>query len=298
MSFCINSSHQVLGVLSKSSQVTLYNLSGLQRVWNRQIPKSPAPGPPTSIQFCENNILIGRANNTIFDVVQITTDIAVLQSISFNAPPPSPTQRHFCQAMYDPHRTILWICASARGSIFGFKYGLKGVTPAKASEMPPVFSNMAEIPFEPVLSIVQSQQITEDYAEFLFATTSGIDLAQISRTTCDALLAGPSIEPAQSASATPQTQKQKNAGQTDTHVAVVNETPSKAASTQVAASFIDEKRVDGHRELPKTHMVNGQGGEQDAPESAEAARSSDELAKALRRVCDQASSQITLTVLQ
>jgi len=164
----------------------------LNRVWHRQIP-SPAPKkPPSSVQFCESNILVGRANNTRFDLVQITSEIVVLSRIDFAALSPSPPNLHFAQAKYDSTRNILWVAPFSRGSLYGFRYALKGQSPVKgdaSGNVPTIvaFDKVAEFPLEPVLSFVVADRPLQQDAEIFFATPNGFKQAGIAKAVCDEL---------------------------------------------------------------------------------------------------------------
>ncbi|KAK4683432.1 hypothetical protein P7C73_g6833, partial [Tremellales sp. Uapishka_1] len=88
--FALNHSSQAVGLLSASSHFTLYSVATLARVWHRVLPTAFPSLTNSSVTFCESNILVGKANDTAFDLVQITLEMAVLSSIRLNAPAPSP----------------------------------------------------------------------------------------------------------------------------------------------------------------------------------------------------------------
>jgi hypothetical protein len=200
MSFCVNSSHQAIALLSGTNMLSLYNVATLNRVWHRQLPTASPSYPPSSIQFCEANILVGRGDNTIFELVQITVDLAVLSSIKLTFPPPSPAQVNFTQAVYDTQKSVLWVCVPARGSLYGFKYALKGKPPMQVSkgEKAVAFSRMAEYPLETVLSLVLGPKpghATD--VEMFFGTPNGFSLAVVSGEAVEALnkpLEAPTVE--------------------------------------------------------------------------------------------------------
>ncbi|WVQ94883.1 hypothetical protein IAU59_001968 [Kwoniella sp. CBS 9459] len=196
--FCLNHSHQAMAVLSSGGHVTLYNVANLNRVWHRPLPTASPTTPPSSIQFCESNLLVGKANNTHFDLIQITVDIAVLSTIKFNSPAPAPEELHYCQAVYDSAKSILFIAPFSRGSVYAFRYALKGQQPIKDVSKPDgpkvvAFDRVAEYPLEPVLSLVSASRGAEEDAELFFATPNGFSQVTIPKSTCDALVtSGPS----------------------------------------------------------------------------------------------------------
>ena len=253
----MNHTHQAIALLSIKSDLTLYNVSSLARVWNRPLPPSATPqsgpaSPPTSVQFCESNVLIGRANNTLFDLVQITVEVAVLSSIYFTAPQPCPPNLHFGQAGYDSTRNILWIAPFARGSVYGFRYALKGAQPVKISEQGSgvvAFDKMAEYPIEPVLSLVLGQSPISQDAELFFATRGGFSQAHITKAACEVLNtpltssdASKSVESARSATNEPVKKTARATGP-----AATPSKPSKNASPSVTKTELVSEGEDGFK---------------------------------------------------
>jgi hypothetical protein len=114
--------------------LSLYNVATLNRVWHRQVPSSAPSAAPSSVHFCEASILVGRANNTHFDLVQITVDLAVLSTITFTSPSTLPQTLNFAHAVYDPQRSVLFVALYPRGSVYAFKYALKGKPPVQISK--------------------------------------------------------------------------------------------------------------------------------------------------------------------
>lgn len=197
--FCLNATHQALGLLSSSGYFVLYSVVNLNRVWHRQLPTAAPQLPVSSVSFAEANILVGRGMNAHFDLVQITVELAVLTTISFNAPPPNSSAYNFASVQYDSDRQTLFIAPFARGSMYAFHYALKTRPPIRGVSESAVapFDSMAEFPLEPVLTFVVGG--TDD-VEFLFSTPNGINQATIER---------PSLAPA-SAPAAQTAQPAKN----------------------------------------------------------------------------------------
>ncbi|WWC72202.1 uncharacterized protein I206_106162 [Kwoniella pini CBS 10737] len=182
--FCLNQTHQVIGLLSSTSCCTLYNLSNLNRVWHRPLPSASVESEPSSIQFCESNILVGRAKNTHFDLIQITIDLAILSSIKFMAPPPCPEELHYSHAVYDSNKSTFYIAPFARGSLYAFRYALKGQSPIKDVSKPDgpkvvAFDKVAEYPLEPITSLVLANRGVDEDSEILYATPQGFSQATI-----------------------------------------------------------------------------------------------------------------------
>lgn len=179
--FCLNATHQALGLLSASGYFCLYSVVNLNRVWHRQLPTAAPQLPVSSVSFCEANILVGRGSNSHFDLVQITVELAVLTTISFDAPPPNSSALNFASAQYDHNRQTLFIAPFSRGSMFAFHYALKNRPPIRgvSESVVPPFDYMAEFPLEPLLTFVVGGS---DEAEFIFSTPNGINQAAIELT--------------------------------------------------------------------------------------------------------------------
>ncbi|WWD19814.1 hypothetical protein CI109_104278 [Kwoniella shandongensis] len=205
--FCLNHTHQAIGILSSTSQFTLYNVANLNRVWHRPLPTLSPEVSATSVQFCESNILVGRGNDTLFELVQITVDMAVLSTIKFTSPSPSPENLHYAHAVYDSAKSTLWIAPFARSSLFAFKYGLKGQQPIKdvssvEGQKVVAFEKVAEFPLDPVLSLAISKKEAQEDAEIFYATPSGFSQATVSKAALEAQ-PSPFAEVAKSATPAP-----------------------------------------------------------------------------------------------
>jgi hypothetical protein len=201
--FCLNRAHGALGVISTDSHLTLYSVVSQTPVWGRALPTEASSSPPTSVAFCETQILVGRENNTLLELVQITTEVAVLSSIRFTTPAPFPL--HFTQPVYDPERTVLWVTNFARGSLYGFHFALRGKAPVTGlsgsnSARIIAFDRMVELPLEPTLSFVVCEgrpdiPIDESLLHLYYSTPSGVGDAYVETQVLAGLLDGEGVEP-------------------------------------------------------------------------------------------------------
>jgi hypothetical protein len=178
--FCLNATHQAIALISSSGYFCLYSVASLNKVWHRQLPSSNTAAPLSSVRFCEAHIVVGRANDTMFDLVQITYELAVISTIKFTAPA---SQLSFGNAVYDSEHETLFISQFARGSVYAFRYKLKGAQPLRGITGPdatPIlaFDAMAEFPIEPIVSSVLSPG-AHRIPDLVFATPTGINRAQI-----------------------------------------------------------------------------------------------------------------------
>ena len=267
-------------------------MSNLARVWNRKLPTAHESKAPSSVQFSENNIVVGRDNNVILELVQITVDLSVLATITFIAPSPLPPGSHFAQAVYDTKRSTLWIAPFARGSLYGFKYNLKGLRPGKVADLPPAFDEYAEFPLEPVLSLVIGQSSAEEDADFFFATPNGFSQAHIDKASCEALARSSEMIPAIKDTKSPVRQSMPVNGDMEgikkTAKAVAgNKTPKKQAA---AVTVKEEPLTDSERgalvSTPSKALAPKTQQDKEAEKDLAKldAAGSDELAKALKRV--------------
>jgi len=293
VSFSLNHSHQAIGLLSSDSYFSLYNVATLGRVFHRQLPTAALSIIPSSVQFCESHVLVGRVNNSHFDLVQITKDVAVLSTIRFTAPSPSPPQLHFAHAVYDPARTLLWVTPFARGSLYAFRYALKGqpLVQGAASENPPItiaFDRVAEYPFEPVLSFVQASRTAEEDAEIFFASPNGFSQAHITKDACASL--GKSLEPEPQPKAVPAPPKPEPESETPKKAAKgtskVKQSSKQPSPVVVKSELPPSPTVETEKRAAAMPMARTMSSDLTAPKSsiAESGISADELGRVLKKV--------------
>jgi hypothetical protein len=161
-----------------ATHISLYSLATRSRVWHKPVADSSA-GKPSSLQFCESNILVGRNNNKTYELVQLHPNHAILSTIELIAPSPNPANLHYSQAIYDSANSILWMAAFARGSLFGFRYSLKGQPPVRDASVSPVsaFDEMIEMPLDSIVSMVSCAGPAGP--EIFYATPQGFTKATI-----------------------------------------------------------------------------------------------------------------------
>ncbi|TYJ53827.1 hypothetical protein B9479_005513 [Cryptococcus floricola] len=173
--FCINAANVALGLLSETGHFTLYSLNSFGRVWARMLPASKGHErereKASGCLFMESFVLVGRAGNTHWDLVQISTDLALLSSIRFLPPPlpsaPASKKEHGTKAVYDPGSGLLFIAPYLRNSLYAFRYALKGSAPLRDVSMPDGpkvvgFDRLAEFPLSPPSSSASSSSAGEE----------------------------------------------------------------------------------------------------------------------------------------
>lgn len=175
--FCLNATHQAIGLISSSGYLCLYSVASLNKVWHRQLPSTNTSLGLSSARFCEAHILVGRGNDTMFDLVQITTELAVITTIKLTAPNNAAT---FAHAEYDSATETLFIAPYDRSSIYALHYAFKGLPPLRNLAGPDAiparaFDAVAEFPLEPITSMSVGNWDGE--TQVAFFTPSGISQA-------------------------------------------------------------------------------------------------------------------------
>lgn len=183
--FCLNQTHQAIGLLSATSVFSLYSLATLNRVWHRPFPTHyTKDAVPSSVTFVESNLLVGRDQNTKFDLVQITTDLAVLGSITLTAPPPCPAESHYAHAIYNAAHQTIWVAPFARGSLIGVRYAIKGHAPIIVSQGQnkspwDVLGEIHSTALEPIVSLTPGPTLPGQDLEVFYGDVKGFSMATI-----------------------------------------------------------------------------------------------------------------------
>ena len=204
---------------------------------------------PSSIQFVESNILVGRKNNTIYEIVQITQDHAVLSTIEFTGGPGSVEYTH---SIYDSAQSILWVSVFSKKALYGFRYALKGVSPMKDASARSgsiiAFDQVAEYPLDAITSMAlrpKSGPDDSDNPSIIYASPSGISMVKASNGASDIYGPAPAPPPPAPASVARSTPEQTQVP-----------TPKKAAPTPKAAPPPKPKAVTNNGPTNKVNQVD------------------------------------------
>ncbi|KAL7424418.1 hypothetical protein Q5752_000101 [Cryptotrichosporon argae] len=319
--FCLNATQQAIGLLSSTSFFTLYSAASLARVWNRQLP-SASSAAPCSVAFCDTNILVGREQDTLLELVQITTEIGVLSSLRLQGGGASA----FARVAYDAARGILFVAPFARASVLALRYALRGQPGLKPIPAAGVvgFDRVAEFPAEPIVSFVLTPKHETIECDMFFASPKGISEAALDVTVLESA-ARPAAEvrqeptrpaapasaqpgalavqaPAQPAvPAQPPAQPPVQPAVVQTRTATVGPTlPTPSAAPAAPAERKPDtaakkrgKKADVAAESASTSPVKAKA---DLPEEDRAVVGADELAKVLKRTEDRMLSSVKTTV--
>ena len=181
------------------THLSLWRAADRTQVWQGPLDTDYPSLTPCSLRFSDSNLVVGRANDTVFEVIQLGNHHAILSTIELVAPEPTPAIAHYSHAVFDHASSILWVAAYARGSLLGFRYTLKGVPVIKdaAADRGSVvaFDQLVEIPLDPIVSFTIKSG--KDGIVVFYATSEGYSQATIDKRVLDA------FKPSASADRTP-----------------------------------------------------------------------------------------------
>lgn len=172
-----------MAIVSTNHYLTIYSVETQRRVFHKRIPSSTSESSDiSSVQFCEANILVGRASNTILDLIQITNNISVIGTIILSNSSNQVTVR----AIFDYSNSALWL--SANEKLFGLHYNLKGQPPVKSGEEAIPWSKAVQVGLDAeVLSVALGKDTEGEGSEIIFAHPKGIMLGLIGKEICQIL---------------------------------------------------------------------------------------------------------------
>ena len=243
--------------LLTETQISLWNSNGRSLVWSRAIATDYPSLTPSSIQFCDTHVVIGRNRDTIYELVQLGTHHAVLSTIELVAPEPSPAERHYSHALYDPAHGIFWVAAHARGSLLGFRYTLKNIPNIKEIHQKGSvvgFDQVIEIPMDPMVSFIIKPR--SDGIVVFYATSEGYSKVSLNEKVFDDFA--------------PSTTRSKVSTPTQSPAVVPQQTPSKTNGN------VEKKE---NKAAPKAKAVNKPAPPAPAPVAVPAAAPASEVAE-------------------
>lgn len=146
-----------LATISIDSTITLWNIKDRLPFWTGRV---PGEGLPTSIEFLDGGLLVGRKQDTILQflpvmsasvaaTVQLVTPLHLDESGGKDRKATSSTtdeESIFAHVKYDPRIWTVWVVPSNRSSLFAIRFGFDSVTTAAnieermSSTSPPTMS--------------------------------------------------------------------------------------------------------------------------------------------------------------
>ncbi|KIJ37730.1 hypothetical protein M422DRAFT_33619 [Sphaerobolus stellatus SS14] len=127
--FAFDIPHVAIATISEDSMLTLWNIRDRLPFWNNKI---FGEGTPSSIDFLDGGIVIGRKNGTIFQLLSVMGR-EVLSTVKFvNGDREDPDM--FGHVAYDSRIQTLWVANSRRESLIAIKVGFEPATPSPTGE--------------------------------------------------------------------------------------------------------------------------------------------------------------------
>lgn len=129
MGFAFDVPHVAIATISEDSMLTLWNIRDRLPFWSNRI---PGEGLPSSIDFLDGGIVIGRKNGTIFQLLSVMK-ADILSTVKFvNGDREDPDM--FGHVAYDSRIQTLWVANSRRESLIAIRVGFEMLTPLPNGE--------------------------------------------------------------------------------------------------------------------------------------------------------------------
>lgn len=129
VSFAFDMTHGAIATISENSMLTLWNIRDKTPIWEHKV---LGEGTPSSIDFLDGGIVIGRKNGTIFQLLPVMGR-EVLSTIKFvNGDREDPDM--FGHVAYDSRIRTLWVANSKRESLIAIRVNLEIPTTLPSGE--------------------------------------------------------------------------------------------------------------------------------------------------------------------
>jgi len=202
VSFAFDVPQIAIASISTDSAVRLWSIKDRLPFWSGDV---LGEGQPSSIDFLNNGIIIGRKQGTILQLVPIM-GTNVLSSVKFTSSADRELEedgRMFGHVSYDPRIRTLWVANSARASLFAFRVAIDSINSSSQITLDDPsqgvtghFEQVIEFPTPaPTINItlVQPDDPNEDahFAVSAFAVhVAGVDQINIERDSFERALVG------------------------------------------------------------------------------------------------------------
>jgi hypothetical protein len=121
VAFAFDMAHSAIAAISEDSTLELWRIANQEPFWSANI---PGEGTPSSIDFLENGIVIGRKNGTIFQLLPIRSN-NVLATLKFIDTQTKDDRDMFGHVSYDSRIQTLWIANSRRESLIALRVSVR-----------------------------------------------------------------------------------------------------------------------------------------------------------------------------
>lgn len=140
MAFAFDVPHLAIATISEDSTLELWQISNQLPFWSATIPGDDVP---SSIDFLEGGIVIGRKSGTVFQLLPVMDD-TVLSTLKFIDTQNKDDRDMFGHVAYDSRIQTLWIANSRRESLIGVKIAFDTVPQAEERVKLGYFDQVAE----------------------------------------------------------------------------------------------------------------------------------------------------------
>ena len=128
-SFDFDIPHQAIATVTKDAILTIWSTVEKYPLWQSKI---AGEGSPSSLNFVDAGVVIGRKSGTYFQLLPIMSDV-VLSTIKFaNAGQEDPDM--FGHVTYDTRIQTLWVANSRRDSLIAFRISFDMTAPTPGDE--------------------------------------------------------------------------------------------------------------------------------------------------------------------
>jgi dihydroneopterin aldolase len=128
-SFDFDLAHHAIATITEDSVLTVWSTLDKYPLWQSKI---PGDGAPSSLNFVDAGVVIGRKSGTSFQLLPALSDV-VLSTIKFNnAGRDDPDM--FGHITYDSRIQTLWVANSRRDSLVAFRIAFDMIAPISGEE--------------------------------------------------------------------------------------------------------------------------------------------------------------------
>lgn len=121
--------HYAIATISEDSTLTLWNIRDKLPFWHHKV---VGEGTPSSIDFLNGGIIIGRKNGTVFQLLSVMGQ-SVLSTIKFVNGHQEDLEM-FGHVAYDSRIQTLWVANSRRESLIAVRVSFETATPGPSGE--------------------------------------------------------------------------------------------------------------------------------------------------------------------
>ncbi|KZS99162.1 hypothetical protein SISNIDRAFT_448024 [Sistotremastrum niveocremeum HHB9708] len=126
VAFAFDVPHFAIATISEDSTLELWQISNQLPFWSSRV---DGEGVPSSIDFLDGGIVVGRKNGTIFQLLSVMSE-NILSTIKFVNGSARDDREMFGHVAYDSRIQTLWVANSRRESLIALKVCFEMATPS------------------------------------------------------------------------------------------------------------------------------------------------------------------------